>query len=298
MTFPSPGKRRSLVAIVLLLGIATFGGAGYFWWQEVYTRPENVFKRMLNNSLSTNSFTKKSVVEGGGQNIAQTTEHYLSPDPRVHSLVQISQDDAQKSKVKRETLITERSNFVRLVSVETTQKTRAGKPFDFSSVTGIWGQTPADESNNSLTQLYGQNVAVPYAPLTHPQRRQVLEQINNEGVYQVKYETATRVTHNGRPAYQYQVSVKPDAFVKMTKQVGIHMGVKGFNDVDPSSYKNLPPVNFVFTIDILSGDLVKVDYGNGQVEDYGSFGKRNPTLDPAQYISTLDLQERLQNLQQ
>lgn len=298
MTFPKFGKRQSLVAVLVVLGLALLGGAGYFWWQEVYTRPENVFKRMLNNSLSTTSFTKRSVVEGGGQNITQTTEHYLAPDPKVHSLVEISQDDENKSKVKRETLVTEQSNFVRLVSVETTQKTPAGKPFNFSSITGVWGQTPAEEGNNSLAQLYGQNVAVPYAPLTTNQRRQVLEQITNERVYQVKYEAVTRVQHNGRPAYQYQVSVKPDAFIKMMKQVGMYVGVKGFNDVDPNAYKSLPPVNFVFTIDIFSSDLVKVDYGNGQVEDYGSFGKRNATQDPSNAISTLELQQRLQNLQQ
>lgn len=297
MIFSKFGKNGRLVLLFLLISIIALGVSGYFWWQVVYSRPENVFRRMLNNSLSAKSVIKSSVTLGPDQKVVQTSEYYLFPDPKVHGVVKIEQEGEQRSLVTRETLATGKTNFVRLVSVETSQKSTSGQPYDFSSIAGVWGVTPADETNNSTTQLYGQNVAVPFAPLTSSQRRQVLSQINADGVYDVKYNKVTRITSNGRPAYQYKVTVKPEAFIKMMKSVGNFVGAKGFNEVNSDEYKNLPPVDFTFIVDILSGDLMRVEYGTGQAEDYASAGKRNATQAPNSAISMNELQQRLQKLQ-
>lgn len=296
MTFPTLSKRVRLgIALVLVAGALAFGAVVY--WRKVYSQPVNVFNRMLSNALTTSSVAKHSVVSSDGQTISQVTDLFLSPNQRVHGLINITQKSIETSTVKRETLTTTSDSYVRLVSVDTTQKNSNGQAFDFSSITGVWGHTPADDSTNSLSQLFGQNVAVPYANLSVKQRKDLLSQIQTDGVYEVDTKNAQHLRQNGRPVMQFPVTVKPDAFIKMMKTLGLTLGVKGFEQVNAADYKNLPKVSFTFTVDILSGDLIKVDYGNGQIEDYSGYGIRTLPNDPADAIPMSQLQNRLQNLQ-
>jgi hypothetical protein len=289
---------KKKIRILLIAAVVVLASTGvYAWWQNSFTAPKAVFQRMLKNSLSTPSVTKQSVVNNEAQSLVQTSNLFLGAEPRIHGMVEITQTGEQKSFVKRESLITPTTSFVRLVTIETTQKNTSGKAFDFSSVLGTWGQSPADDDTNSLSQLFGQNVAVPYANLNATVRHQLLDQIGRDNVYQVNYETVQSVTKNGRKAYVYNVGVKPEAFIKMMKTVGKQVGVKGFDQVDISAYKDLPIVKFVFTVDVVSGDLVSVDYGNSQIEDYSGVGMRNVTRNPKNSVSMPELQQRLQNLQ-
>lgn len=292
------GNRRSFITILIVAGILFLVGSGLMFCFNNYKKPENVFARMLANSLSTTSVTKRSVVAGEAQQVTQTTQLQTTPDPRIHGIVEISQGSGdQKSFVKRETITSTTANFVRLVQIETSQKNAAGQPYNFSSVLGAWGTTAATEGDNSISQLYGQNVAVPYANISAAQRRALLAQIQRDNVYQVDYSKVVRSTINGRQAYAYDVGVKPEAFISMMKAVGAAVGVKSFDEVDPASYENLPIVKFKFIVDVLSSDLIAVDYGNGQFETYSGVGVRSVARNPNSPVSMNELQQRLQNLQ-
>lgn len=292
-------KHRKLGTFFIVTGIIIVSGLFYLWFQKVYSKPEAVFERMLSNSLSTSSVSKHSISEGEGQRLSQITRLETSPQPIIHGLVEIDQGvGEQKSLVKRETITTAIQNFIRLVNVETTQKNSSGEPFNFSPILGVWGHTAATEGDNSLTQLYGQNVAVPYANLSAPNRRLLLEQINKDTVYEVNYGAAQKVKIGGRKAYVYEVSVKPKSFISMMKTLGKMVGVKGFEDVDVEEYKNVPAVKFNFTVDVISSDLIGVDYGNGQVESFAGSGLRSKTREPKDAISLNELTQRLQNIQQ
>lgn len=291
-------NKRTSAVLFVLAGLLVIAGLGGLYWQKVYTNPSYVFDRMLENALHTTSITKQSVTSGPGQQIIQNTALYLSPEAKIHSVVDISQTGEQQSRVKRETITSKTENFVRLVSVETNQKRADGKPFDFSSVTGLWGGTPADSTNNSFSQLYGQNVAVPYANLPFDARQTLLKQIKNDEVYKVNYGAVKRVVRNGRPAYEYPVDVKPEGFIKMMKTLGSLLNIPSFEQVKSDEYKNIPSVKFTFTVDILSGDLSKVDFGGGQVENYSGIGLHNFPSNPDNAVSMSELQNRLQKLQQ
>ncbi len=292
-------KSRKLGTFFVVTGIIIVSGLFYLWFQKVYSKPEAVFERMLSNSFSTSSVTKHSMSEGEGQSLVQTTRLETSRQPLIHGLVEINQGAGeQKSLVKRETITTATQNFVRLVNVETTQKNSEGKPFDFTPILGVWGHTAATEGDNSLTQLYGQNVAVPYANLSAPNRRLLLEQVSKDAVYEVNYGTVQKINIGGRKAYVYEVSVKPESFINMMKTLGKMVGVKGFENVNATEYKNVPVVKFVFTVDVISGDLIGVDYGNGQSESYAGSGLRSTTREPKDAISVNELTQRLQNIQQ
>ncbi len=298
MRFMKFGKRRRLITSLIVISILALAFTGFMFCFRNYKKPENVFARMLANSLSTSSVTKRSVVSSEAQQVIQTTQLQTTPEARIHGIVEISQGSGdQKSFVKRETITSTTANFVSLVQIETSQKNAAGQAYDFSSVLGTWGKTAASESDNSISQLYGQNVAVPYANISAAQRHALLAQIQRDNVYQVDYSKVVKSTVNGRQAYTYDVGVKPEAFISMMKAVGAAVGVKGFDDVDPASYKNLPIVKFKFIIDVLSGDLIAVDYGNGQFETYSGVGIRSVARDPKSPVSMNELQQRLQNLQ-
>lgn len=298
MTLKTISKRTRYISIIVILGIGlSVIGTGVYW-RRVYSQPANVFNRMLNNALSTASVSKNSLADGEGQTISQVTDIFLNADPRVHGLVDITQTGEDRSEVKRETLTTNSDSYIRLVSIETTQKNSAGKPFDFSTITGIWGQTPADESNNSSSQLFGQNVAVPFANLSRSQRQKLVNQIKNDGVYEIDNQKTKQLSQNGRPVIEYHINVKPDSFIKMMKTLGSIVGVKSYDQVSSEDYKNLPKAKFVFTVDVLSGDLIKVDYGNKQIENYSGHGIRTLPTNPKNAVTMAELQKRLQNLQQ
>lgn len=290
--------QRKLVTVIVGIGVVLLGISAVAMEVRANTSPDRVFERMLHNALSTNSVVKSSNVDSETQKVNQATHLRTAPDARVHALVEINQIGEGGSYVKRESLVTEQNSFVRLVDIKTSQVSSTGKPFDFSSILGVWAQSPADASNNSLSQLYGQNVAVPYAHLSSANRKMVLEQIERDGVYKIDYSKVKEARFNNRKAYVYQVGVKPVAFINMMKTVGQLEGVKDYADIDANAYKNLPDVNFVLIIDALSGDLVQADYGNDQVETYSGVGLRHIESDPKSAVSTLELQQRLQKLQQ
>lgn len=283
---------------IVIVGVLVLAGSLGAWQLNAQTRPDKVFDRMLHNALMTSSVVKSSDVASEAQDVRQVTHLQTSPDARVHALVEINQKGEGGSYVKRESLVTQTNNFVRLVNVRTSQVGPTGKPYDFSSILGVWAQSPADASNNSLTQLYGQNVAVPYAHLSPANRKTVLDQIYRDQVYKIDYSKVKEARFNGRKAYVYEVGVKPVAFINMMKTVGQLEGVKDYADVDANSYKNLPDVTFTIVVDALSADLVQVNYGNDQVENYSGVGLRHIETDPKNAVSTLELQQRLQKLQQ
>ena len=290
--------QKKFVVSIVIIGVLLLAVSLVGIEMKNQTTPDRVFDRMLHNALTTSSVVKSSDISSEAQEVKQVTHLQTSPDARVHALVEINQTGQGGSYVKRESLVTQTNNFVRLVDVRTTQKSASGKPFDFSSILGTWAQSPADETNNSLTQLYGQNVAVPYAHLSPANRKMVLDQIYRDQVYKIDYSKVKEATFNGRKAYVYEVGVRPVAFINMMKTVGQLEGVKDYADVNADSYKNLPDVTFMIVVDQLSADLVQVNYGNDQIENYSGVGLRHYEADPKDTVSTLELQQRLQKLQQ
>lgn len=252
---------------------------------------------MLDNALSTKSVTKHSVISNQVQKLDQTNILHIVNEPRIHGLFVIDQSSAeQKNTVTRETLTTRDTSYLRLLSIDTSQKNAEGKSYNFSPILGVWSRSEATESDNSLAQLYGQNVAVPYADLPATARGQLLEQVTREGVYKVDFAAVRRERQNGRDVYVYPVVVKPAGFINMMKSIGKVVGLGGYNDVDPSAYNELPEVSFTFSVDVLSGDLNKVTYSDGQTEDYSATGLRRVLPDPQNSITVMELQQRLQSL--
>lgn len=291
-------KQKKLITVFVIIGVLLLGVSGVGLAMRAYTAPERVFNRMLENAFTTSSVVKSSTVDSEAQNVKQNTHLQTTPEARIHAQVEINQVGNGGSYVKRESLITLTDNFVRLVDVKTSQTNSTGKPFDFSSILGVWAQSPADTTNNSLTQLYGQNVAVPFARLNPATRTAVIDQVKRDKVYKIDYSKVKQAVYNGRKAYIYDVAVNPTAFIQMMKTVGQIEGVKDYADVDPAAYKSVADVHFILIIDALSADLVQVDYGNDQVEQYSGVGLRHIERDPATTVSTMELQQRLQKLQQ
>jgi hypothetical protein len=291
-------NRPNVVKLFFILGLVAFVVAAVSWWQYSYSTPERVFNRMIGNSLSTKSVTKSSGVNAQAQSVEQTTVARIESEPQIHSRSTVSQGQGEQANVvSRESLVTLTNNYIKLNSIKTSQRNTDGQEFDFSSVLNIWGSAPATENDNSLAQLYSQNVAVPFADLTHQDRQEIEELIKSTGVYEVDFGQARRVKQDGRDMFIFNVSVKPDAFISMMKSIGHKVGLNGYDDVDPAAYSELPTVPFTFVVDIMSANLVSVDYGDGQVENYSSYGLRYKHPVPTDTVTMTELQQRLQALQ-
>jgi hypothetical protein len=290
-------QRGQLIILMTVLSVLILTISGGYWWKDIYSTPERVFNRMLANALSTKSVTKYTAETAGDQSITQATRLTVAGSPMAQGISTIKQGSGdQASSVKRETLTTLEKSYLKLVSVETTQLSSSGEPFDFSGVLNVWAENAVTESDNANVQLYGQNVAVPFVDLGLDDRNDILSVIREQAVYEVDFSKAERGTYKSRAVFNYEVGVKPSAFIAMMKTIGDKVNLAGYEDVNPGEYTELPVVSFTFSIDIITGDLLAVESSDGQMEHFSGHGFRSIPRVPSDAITMDDLQKRLNEL--
>lgn len=289
-------KKFLIISIVLILALA--GAGKWMWWRKVYSKPENVFGRMLSNSLSTRSVTRHSSQTDGFQTLKQDTQYVGAPLHQVNVLSNLRQENDSDTVIITENLTDKDNNFVRYKSISTAQKSSSGQDFNFSNVLNVWGQAPATENSNSITQSYIQNIVVPFAYLNPDNKRTLINQINKENVYEVDYSAVTRRIINGRPTYIYPVTVKPVPYINMVKTFAKLFKATQLDDVNTDDYASIPPLKFEFEVDVWSSQLTKIIYtGSEKTEAITSHGARSIFTKPDTTITLEELQARLQQLQ-
>ena len=84
---------KVLVSVMVLIGLGLFGFSSYYWYQNIFLKPDNVFWGMIDNSLQASSLTKK--VEQTDGTSSQTERYYLqfTPQPLVKTVTDVEQID-------------------------------------------------------------------------------------------------------------------------------------------------------------------------------------------------------------
>lgn len=282
-----------LIAGGLLLAVSTIA-----WWKLVFSHPINVFDRMLSSSLATPSVFKQTSQSSEGQALDQTLALVTKPQARVSSKSVLRQTTAAETRVTTESIGTLEADYVRYTDIKTKQAGPDGKPIDFNNVLNVWGKSSQDSMAGG-PQLFNQTLfgIVPIGDIAEPERSLLLRQITDTGVYKFDSKTVKRQTVNGRPVYSYQVSIRPMDYITMLKAFARSLGVAQLERIDPTQYKDDKPLSFSFDIDVLSGQLKKIDHADSKrVETYSSYGIRKNIPIPNTSISVDELQSRLQKL--
>ena len=83
----------------------------------------------------------------------------------------------------------------------------------------------------------------------------------------------------------------------MIKDIGLAMGFRQFEQLDPSNYADSESIALLMTIDVWSGQLIKIQYKDStRSETYGSYGARSLIVAPKDSIPIYELQSRLQQI--
>lgn len=288
-------SKYTLVTVLVLVAVVILGSAGAAWKYHKISQPTVVFDRMLETMLTTSSVTKRISQEEGGQKLDQIVQLTTSPQGQVHSQNILDQGAAT---ITTESIGTPNKDYIRYKAIATDQKNAAGKAFDFTNVLSFWGQSGGDQESSA--QLYNQTLlgAVPVARLQPDARQKLINQIRNDGVYNVDYANVKRSKTNGRPTHSYQVTVKPVPYINMLKTFVSLIGSDQLQDVDANLYTDTEELVFSFDIDVWSGQLTKVSYvGTSRVETYSAYGAFVLVEEPAEAIGLDELQSRLESIQ-
>jgi hypothetical protein len=290
--------QRALIGLACLIFVVSGG----VWLYHIHNDPRRVFEGMVVNNLRTTGVVDHIEQTNQGQKLDQVVQFVTGPLYTAQSQTTITQGLDNPDIVKTESIGTPYLDFVRYLDIQTAQKGLNGKPLDFSKVMNIWGKDSTGQDNQQTTgQLYSQSVlgVVPYANLSAADRKQVVELIKEQNIYQVDYKGVKKTKENGRPSYVYMVTIRPEAYVGMLKRVAHSMNLTQLEGVDPSAYAHSDPISFTFHVDVWSRQLTQVEYEGGtRKETLSSFGLQRPVTNlPTQTIPVDELQTRLQTIQ-
>ncbi len=288
---------RFIVGLALVIGVASVGFLAY----HSYNKPDKVANRLfwgaVDGNLQTSSFSRVSSTKNGGQSAEQRAAVFISPKQGVHTKTVYTQTGLDEAEAVTENIGTAFSDYVRYVSIETSQRSSSGKQFDFSSIVGVWAGAAEDKSETN-GQLFGQSVltAIPFGDLTAQQRAKLIAMMKESGVYEYTMASPERSGILRRPSYSFAVTLKPAEYITVLKQFAADMGLTQLKDVNPADYKNAPKSSFQITVDGWSKQITSVvEPGSSQHQEISARGARLTLPDvPSNRISIEELQSRLQ----
>lgn len=291
---------KSLPALFTIGGVLLLIFSAWLWTAKVYTNPYNVFWGMLSNSLSTSSVTKQISENSASGQLSQYIETNYGIVNNTYALTTIKNSNSSITTASIGTLT---SDYEKYLSVQTAQKGTAGHMLDFSKVIGHWAKGPVSDSSDQNTSaplfvqaalgLEGGNI-VPVANLSAGDRRQLINQLHQNAIFDTSYKIAKRQSQNGQAVYAYNVSVEPVAYVAFEKQFAHDIGIKALDNVDPNQYQSQSPIKVTLSVGIRSHQLLKVVYtGTNHSELYSSYGVPKSVALPKNTITIQKLQTLL-----
>lgn len=284
---------------IVLVGLAVFAFGCFIFWKSIIMSSENVFYGMIENSLRVRSATKRIVQDSDTQSLDQIIYFQTGDNNIASAQTTLSQESESGTKVITESLGTPYEDFVRYVAIDTKQKSASGKALDFSSVVGVWGKSENLDQNVTDTpgELFSQVVlgVVPMGYIEEVKRAEVLKKVRELQVYETDFGQVNSNKIDGRPSYNYSITVQPMKYVEMLKIFAEAIGLEQLRQVDPREFANSPPLNFEFLIDSWSRQLLEVRFTDGgRTEFFSGYGAKANLSVPKESIPIQELQIKLQ----
>jgi hypothetical protein len=281
------------VGLLALAGIILFGASGVVWWNAIVMDPKRTMEGMLRRSLSTASVTRTVVQKSQTDDLTQVVRLSFVPTSASQTLTIAKQPDAsgQTNTITTEAIGTPKTDYVRYRSVDAPSQN--GK---FNDVLGVWGKKDGDSQGGMPASFLNEAglTIVPLGDLKPEARKSVLKILQDKGVY-TNYDSVQRKTQNGRPVFVYQESVKLADLIEALAAYAKATGLGDASQLIPEAYADAPPLKVEVTVDILSRQLVSINYPDaGRTEHYGSYGLKAPITAPEQTITLDELQKRVQ----
>lgn len=291
---PKLGLKHAL-AFAVFVGAALIGVSGWLWWTQILINPDRVLSDAISNSLQTNSVTRRIVQNDNGQKVDQTS--YLSfyaPSVSSETLSVFSQPGSnnQQTVLTTNTIGTTSADYIRYKSVEGAENLPGAD--NFNKLIGVWAKKD-DQSGGQLSFLNESLFSlVPFANLDPQDKSTLLDLINQKELY--KYNSAKRINENNRQVYIYELNIKPVDLIEVISKYAELTGAADPEQFNPQDYEGAAPVPVRFAVDIVSRNLIRIEYGGaaGRTETYSGYNLFRPINIPEETITIEELQKRLQ----
>jgi hypothetical protein len=285
--------------VVLTVAVALLLASGGLWAYTVDQSPSHVFADMLRSNLSTTGVTRILQQQGSGLDVSQYTQLTLGSQPTAHALTFFNQNGGS---IVTEEVSNRANDYVRYKKIVATSKSRSGKVIDTSGLVGKWAKLGADGSlGSSVTAgLFDQALlgVLPIGNLSTAGRQQLLTYINGNSIFSFDTSKVKKLILNGRPIYQYDVSVKPAVYVALMQQFGKMVGATEYANLNPSDYSGASILHITISVDRSSHTLAQVyQSATRHTETYTGFGISAPVAMPTATLTTKQLEDRITSLQ-
>lgn len=254
--------RKYLTRWLIGGGAAFLLVAGGLWWCKLSVTPERVFWGMLEQSLQTSGVTMSSTSQQGSDaSLEQDAQYSLGPESRSLTRTTLRQGGAV---VVTEVLGTPGADYTRYAHIQTDRTATDGGPMDLSKVLNVWaksenpaGTSPVLSQSVLALSLPLGSMPVPIGQLSSEQRQKLLNQIRNEGVYEISFTNVKKEVKNGRLHYIYDVKLQTIPFVHLVKEFSQQLGLHDLDELDPNQFQS-EPLSIQLTVDARAKRLVEV----------------------------------------
>lgn len=274
--------------------------AGGLWWCKLSVTPERVFWGTIDQSLQTTGVTLNSTSMQGEASLEQHLQYSLGTQNRALVSTTLRQGGAV---VTTETLGTIGADYTRYAHVQTERTATDGGPIDLSNVLNVWAKTeqPAGSSQTLSQTILGLSVPlgsipVPIGNLSSEQRNKLVNQIKNEGVYEVSFKDVKKEKKDGRLYYTYTVKIQSIPYVHLMKEFAKQIGLKDLEQVEPNDYQG-EPLTVEIKVDARARQIVEVYVSLADARQrFTSYDIPVSVEAPTDSVSAEELQRRLNEL--
>jgi hypothetical protein len=293
-------QQRRVELLVLAIALAVISGT-WLWWVQVRQNPNRVFWNMISNNLSTSGATHVTLQSAEGLSVLQYTQLSFTQHPTAHALTIFKQNG---NTLAAEQISSQEQDFVRYQQVNVPAK--SGAALDVRSVVGKWAQLQSGQTVNNHHQLqlksglFDQSVleVLPIGNLSATARKQLIRAMHDQQLFAYDSKKVKKADIKGRSNYLYQVSIKPDAYVRIMQQFESLAGGTAYRSLKAADYAHNAPISVVISVDARSHELAQVYEVSAQrAEVFQGFGITADVPLPKADITAAELAQRLSQLQ-
>lgn len=273
-----------MVAIALLVGACLLF---WFWYNQSYLKPANVFWGTIGNNLNANFVTRTNVRSADSQKLTQVTDVMYNPALVARNTVTLENSET-KEKVVTETIGTTTTDYLRYVEIKS-NKTQA-----MPAAIGVWAKNQAAEGQQPqiLPDALPGSVLM-FGNLNAQQKNEILSQLKSTNAFQ-KYDLIAKKTVDGRKIYSFAVTLNLEKYSPIYAN---YLKMLGQDKLAEQIGQQQPGATYEFILDVNAGSRVPsaltVGGVNGDTERFTNVGSAPKIVTPDAKLTITELQDKL-----
>lgn len=282
-------RKQQLFAIAIsVLAVVVF--AGWYYFDQVYFKSENVFWSAINQNLQTSSVLKSISQSNDSQSLNQLTRMQFKGQLATEITVTIeTKTETTSSRIVSKTIGTATHDYLKYDEI--TSPTR-----QVPGVTGKWASSNI-ENGDQIDVLQSELLASPifFGYFNHFQRNDLINKMKTDNVFEIDFnETNKNSSFNGKKVYIFSGHINLSTYTDVFRQYLILLGQNQLADQIASPGAN-SLLSFKLYVDPISRQTKQLMLGDeSRAEQYLNYDNNQPIDIPTNVsIKIEDLQNIL-----